>query len=49
MNRKHPRCSIGKTARTWAGLHFRNDVVVGKVIGQTVAWKVIERTQPNGG
>ena len=35
-------------ARIWAGLHFRSDVVVGLVIGRTVAWKVIERTQPDG-
>ena len=35
-------------ARIWAGLHFRTDVIVGKVIGRTVAWKVIERTQPDG-
>jgi len=35
-------------SRIWSGLHFRSDVVVGKVIGRTVAWKVIERTQPDG-
>jgi len=35
-------------SRIWAGLHFRSDVVVGLVIGRTVAWKVIERTQPDG-
>jgi membrane-associated phospholipid phosphatase len=35
-------------SRVWAGLHFRSDVVVGVVIGRTVAWKVIERTQPDG-
>jgi hypothetical protein len=37
-----------REARIWAGLHFRSDVIVGKVIGRTVAWKVIERTQPDG-
>jgi membrane-associated phospholipid phosphatase len=35
-------------SRIWAGLHFRSDVVVALVIGRTVAWKVIERTQPDG-
>jgi membrane-associated phospholipid phosphatase len=32
-------------SRIWAGLHFRSDIVVGDVIGRTVAWKVVERTQ----
>lgn len=35
-------------SRLWAGIHFRSDIVVGLVIGRTVAWKVIERTQPDG-
>jgi hypothetical protein len=35
-------------SRIWAGLHFRSDVVVGLVIRRTVAWKVIERKQPDG-
>lgn len=38
---------IGES-RIWAGIHFRSDVVVGKVIGRTVAWKAVERTQPDG-
>ena len=35
-------------SRIWSGLHFRSDIVVGLVIGRTVAWKVIERTQRDG-
>jgi membrane-associated phospholipid phosphatase len=35
-------------SRLWAGIHFRSDIVVGLVVGRTVAWKLIERTQPDG-
>ena len=35
-------------SRLWAGIHFRSDVVVGLVLGRTVAWKTIERMQGAG-
>ena len=35
-------------SRLWAGIHFRSDIVVGLVIGRTVAWKTIERMQGAG-
>ena len=35
-------------SRIWAGIHFRSDVVVGLVLGRTVAWKTIERMQGAG-
>jgi hypothetical protein len=35
-------------SRIGAGIHFRSGVVLGLVKGRTVAWKVIERTQPDG-
>ena len=35
-------------SRISAGIHFRSDIVVGTVLGETVAWKTIERMQGAG-
>jgi len=35
-------------ARIWAGLHFRNDIVVGEALGSAVAEKAIERAMSDG-